>query len=95
MRSPASGLKSIHLVSALSWSSFWLFPRSLSGLFSSPHIDQEPLLLHGAITSECWQQGSIAGRAVPTQAGRIWVLSATWCLRSARITQPIAFCCPI
>lgn len=36
VRSPASHLKSIHPVSALSWSSFWLFPRSLSGFFSLP-----------------------------------------------------------
>lgn len=35
-RSPASHLKSIRPVSALSWSSFWLFPSSLSGFFSLP-----------------------------------------------------------
>lgn len=36
MRSPASCIKSICLVSALSWSSFWLFSRGLSGFFFLP-----------------------------------------------------------
>lgn len=37
VRSPASHLKSIRLVSALCWSSFWLFLRSLSGFFLPPY----------------------------------------------------------